>query len=406
VRERPIRDGERARRLVAGAAAALNPLTWKIALAAVLALVLVVVMAAAGTLLGGTGSASATACTVSGGGPGTKDVPQIYLRWTPSAVTRFELGPRGFGIVLAIHDVESDFGRSTLPGVHSGENSAGAGGPGQFLAATWEAYGVDMDGDGRRDRYSIVDSIGATANYLHASGLRPGAGEAQVRGAIFAYNHADWYVNEVLELSKRYGGEVVCEAAPAIGGAQPQRAVRLFQPRRFVTMPGWAHAPFWPRQRCDARMSANLLWLLAAYRLRIHDCRAGGHNTHGDGTAADITPKEDTAPRPGALGQMAAWRRLERGIRALGWRPSCGATGCMGAAGLSPAIRAIFYNGFDNHGDPRRYTGSCGCPHVHISWMSSSYGNGSLVAPNQWTMAFPINGQILTGTAGFEQGPA
>jgi hypothetical protein len=88
----------------------------------------------------------------------------------------------------------------------------------------------------------------------------------------------------------------------------------------------------------------------------------------------------------------------------LGWRRSCASNGCMGASTLSPAIRAIFYNGFPNHGDPRAWRGSagCSCPHIHISWMSSSYGNSGLVPPNEWTMAFPIDGRILTGTAGFE----
>ena len=79
------------------------------------------------------------------------------------------------------------------PGVHSGTNSAGAAGPGQFLFSTWATYGVDANGDGRKDIYSIPDSVFATANYLHASGA-PG----DWRAAIFAYNHAEWYVEEVL----------------------------------------------------------------------------------------------------------------------------------------------------------------------------------------------------------------
>jgi hypothetical protein len=40
-------------------------------------------------------------------------------------------------IVAAIGTVESDNGQSTLPGVHSGANAAGAEGPMQFLPATF-----------------------------------------------------------------------------------------------------------------------------------------------------------------------------------------------------------------------------------------------------------------------------
>ncbi len=114
-----------------------------------------------------------------------------------------------WAMLAAIGKVETDHGRSTLPGVHSGENFARAGGPMQFLQSTWNAYGVDGDGDGDKDRYDPVDAIWAAANYLCASG----AGDPErVRDAIWAYNHADWYVTEVLEQAAAY------EAAPALGG--------------------------------------------------------------------------------------------------------------------------------------------------------------------------------------------
>ena len=62
------------------------------------------------------------------GGSG-EQIPANYLPWLQRAATRYELGPRGFSIVAAVHSVESDFGRSNLPGVRSGTNSAGAAGP-------------------------------------------------------------------------------------------------------------------------------------------------------------------------------------------------------------------------------------------------------------------------------------
>jgi hypothetical protein len=57
-------------------------------------------------------------------------------------------------------------------------------------AATWKAYGVDANGDGKKDPYNPVDAIFAAARYLKAAG-----GEDDLRKAIFAYNHADWYVD-------------------------------------------------------------------------------------------------------------------------------------------------------------------------------------------------------------------
>ena len=123
-----------------------------------------------------------------------------------------------WGVLAAIGKVETDHGRSQLPGVSSGENSSGAGEPMQFLQPTWDAYGVDGDGDGDKDRYDPVDAIWGAANYLCASG----AGDAaRLRDAIWAYNH-DWgYVDDVLRRADEYatapaGGDVGTGDAGAV----------------------------------------------------------------------------------------------------------------------------------------------------------------------------------------------
>lgn len=104
-------------------------------------------------------------------------------------------------ILAGVGAVESSHGQSTAVGVHSGENFAGARGPMQFLAATWAAYGTDGDGDGDRDVYDPADAVFGAANYLCANG----AGEVTtLRNAVWHYNHADWYVDLVLELAGRY----------------------------------------------------------------------------------------------------------------------------------------------------------------------------------------------------------
>jgi hypothetical protein len=105
-------------------------------------------------------------------------------------------------VLAAIGSVESSHGRGSEPGIHTGANEAGAMGPMQFLASTWTAYGADGNGDGRADVYEPADAVLGAARYLCASG----AGDpARLPDAIWAYNHADWYVDQVLMLALRYG---------------------------------------------------------------------------------------------------------------------------------------------------------------------------------------------------------
>jgi hypothetical protein len=63
----------------------------------------------------------------------------------------------------------------------------------QFMPATWEVLGVDANRDGLRDPYNPSDAIFAAARYLRAAGAAH-----DLRRAIYAYNHADWYVDSVL----------------------------------------------------------------------------------------------------------------------------------------------------------------------------------------------------------------
>lgn len=156
-------------------------------------------------------------------------VPANYVPWLEAASNRYRLGPRGFSIVAAIHYVESDFGRSSLPGVRSGTNYAGAEGPGQFLVSGWAAYGADADGDGRRDPYSVPDSVFATARLLHASGA-----PSDWPGAIFAYNHAEWYVEEVLAAAARFNVPLTCTTATELGDPPTGRLARILYYARWI----------------------------------------------------------------------------------------------------------------------------------------------------------------------------
>ena len=69
------------------------------------------------------------------------------------------------------------------------------------MPATWKAYGVDGNNDGLMDPYNPVDAIFAAARYLKAAGA-----DKDIRGAVFAYNHADWYVDSVLLRAQVIGG--------------------------------------------------------------------------------------------------------------------------------------------------------------------------------------------------------
>jgi hypothetical protein len=161
-----------------------------------------------------------TTCTTGSHG----EVPADYFPWLPEAAARYQLGPRGASIVAAIHYVESDWDRSTLPGVAAGtQNYMGAEGPGQFLVSSWASYGVDADGNGVKDPYSIPDSVFATARLLHADGA-----PADWPDAIFDYNHAWWYVHEVLaKAASLHLGSTCTVAADPLGPVPSGRVARV-----------------------------------------------------------------------------------------------------------------------------------------------------------------------------------
>jgi cell wall-associated NlpC family hydrolase len=128
-----------------------------------------------------------------------------------------------WSVLAGIGEVESDHGQSGLPGVHSGANYAGAEGPMQFEPATFAAYAVNADPSAPLSPYDPADAIYTTARMLCASGARGGS-PAGISQAIFAYNHASWYVSEVLSWAGKYAaqGSGANPAATAIAFAIAQ----------------------------------------------------------------------------------------------------------------------------------------------------------------------------------------
>lgn len=199
----------------------------KLAIAAGAAITLVIMIVV--------GAVAGIASTVLGGGSGSdstpspsalSDIPGDYLGWYQAAAATCP--GLDWSVLAAIGKVETDHGRSTLPGVHSGANSAGAEGPMQFLAATFNAYDqpVPPGGVAPPSPYDPVDAIYGAARMLCANGAR---NNADIRAAVFSYNHADWYVSEVLAQAARYaqaapGPAVTCGSVQANSGSDTSGA--------------------------------------------------------------------------------------------------------------------------------------------------------------------------------------
>jgi Transglycosylase SLT domain len=149
-------------------------------------------------------------------------VPPILIPMYQRAAAAYGLGPQGPAVLAGINEVETAFGTNL------NVSSSGAEGWMQFMPATWAGYGVDANGDGVADPYNPEDAIFAAASYLSANGM-----PADTYGAIFAYNHADWYVSEVLANAGCFAGEVGDPAFSA-AGLGPQ-----IQVLRCSAAPAW-----------------------------------------------------------------------------------------------------------------------------------------------------------------------
>ena len=121
--------------------------------------------------------------------------PRSYLELFRESAARYCPG-LSWTVLAAIGQIESGFG------ANNGPSSAGALGPMQFLPSTWREWGISAFGEpGPPNVMDPYDAVPSAARYLCAAGAGTPAGLAR---AIFAYNHADWYVAEVLALARQY----------------------------------------------------------------------------------------------------------------------------------------------------------------------------------------------------------
>jgi len=225
-----------------------------VALISVAALVVLALLTAPMLMFAGGGLMyeSGSACGAARGGSAGQPPPSAGARNSIPAnyLALFKATGRKYGVpwvVLAgIGEVESDDGRSNLPGVHSGSNAFGAAGPMQIgiggaAGNTWggapvhpasarvDGVATDGDGDGIASVYDPADAIAGAARFLLEHGVLD-----NVAGAIFAYNHLEAYVQTVLYWAGSYaaGGysvsPVTLDSAPGCltgAGQAPNPAV-------------------------------------------------------------------------------------------------------------------------------------------------------------------------------------
>ena len=148
-------------------------------------------------------------------GARAKSIPADYLYWYKRVGQQYGVP---WTILAGIGTVESDNGRTTLPGVHAGSNAFGAAGPMQIgiggaagnvwgglpvHPASQVVHGVATDEDGGPDAsvYDPADAIAGAAKYLLGSQV-----QTNPAAAIFAYNHLQSYVQSVLYYAGVYAG--------------------------------------------------------------------------------------------------------------------------------------------------------------------------------------------------------
>jgi cell wall-associated NlpC family hydrolase len=196
-------------------------------------LIVPMVVVGGSSLLFAGGSDNCTTTAANQAQPGVSaeaanSIPAVYLKWFQRVGLQYNVP---WTVLAGIGKVESDDGRTTLPGVTqaSVSNAFGAAGPMQIgiggaSTNVWGGAAVhpasevvngvatDEDGDGTASVYDPADAIAGAAKYLIAHGV-----QQNVAAAIFSYNHADWYVQEVLNWASTYaaGGFTVADTNQA-----------------------------------------------------------------------------------------------------------------------------------------------------------------------------------------------
>lgn len=126
-------------------------------------------------------------------------------------------------VLGAINKIESNFGQNMGP------SSAGALGWMQFIPDSWMRWGMDADGNGIADPWNPEDAVYAAARYLAAAGAHE-----DIERAVFAYNHAQWYVDDVMSLAAVFGDDTLGVGSSGIVFQAADLEAQLADARRRV----------------------------------------------------------------------------------------------------------------------------------------------------------------------------
>ena len=280
------------------------------------------------------------------------DIPTDYLRLYMAAGRRYGLDP---WVLAGIGSVETDHGRLPAPGVTSGVNAFGCcAGPMQFSIvgspSTWDRFGVDGNEDGHVSVYDPADAIPAAARYLLASGAPD-----DYHAALFAYNHAEWYVAEVLAKAAEYRGR------PDAAGDTPSLdsgalSDVLHNPRITLT----------PLQQSDLRsgaidprLVASLAWIGRQHAVSITALKSdhsrytvdGNVSNHSAGRAMDIGAVDGETCHGTRTGRCAD---LVRELAAV--------------HGPLRSTELIYCWDPDGPTDPRGFARADHCDHIHVGF--------------------------------------
>jgi hypothetical protein len=149
------------------------------------------------------------------------DIPPKYLSYYIGAAKTCAGLP--WQVLAGIGSIESDHGRSSAPDVHGPAGYGSPEGPMQFEAPTFAYYAVRADKDSPANPYNPKDAIYSAARMLCANG---GSSPSGLYQAIYQYNHAGWYVNDVLNRAQRYSGPPAKSAGRPAPVAHPRPSAR------------------------------------------------------------------------------------------------------------------------------------------------------------------------------------
>lgn len=256
-----------------------------------------------------------------------RDIPPQILRLCMSGTEKHS-PDIPWEVLCGVSSIESDHGRSPLPGIRSGVNSFGCcagyvqfhvlvnGSPvyrlkaNQTNASTWGQFSVDGNGDGWKVVHDPEDGYPSAARYLQhgtkqsSNDSCPGVnvgdyGDAVKRG-IFGYNRACWYVKEVLEKAESYKAVVPAGGLPTGQLLMPGNLGSI-NSLGYVQLPPSGNGAYQiyacpGRRYGKPQLIAALVTVANRWKqlypkgwLWIGDLNAAGHKSHKWGVAVDLS---------------------------------------------------------------------------------------------------------------------